>query len=66
VLVRELDAVTLGELATMLHLGLAPGSDWEPAAQRAVEALAAATQDPMARPLSEIVEELEEGDAELS
>ena len=62
VLARELDAVTLGELAAKLHLGLAPGSDWEPAAQRAVEELAAAAQDPMSRPLSEIVQELEEGD----
>ena len=63
VLARGLNAVTLGELAATLHLGLAPGADWEPAAQRAVEALAAAAQDPMARPLAEIVKEFAEGDA---
>ena len=63
VLARDLNAVTLGELAATPHLGLAPGADWEPAAQRAVEALAAAAQDPMARPLAEIVKEFAEGDA---
>ncbi|MEE8505120.1 MAG: YihY family inner membrane protein, partial [Kiloniellales bacterium] len=63
VLARDLDAVTLGELAAVLHLGLAPGADWEPAAQRAVEGLAAAAADQMARPLGEIVKELEKWDA---
>ncbi len=63
VLARDLDAVTLGELAATLHLGLAPGADWEPAAQRAVEALAVAVADPMARPLAEIVKALEETDS---
>ena len=62
VLARDLDAVTLGDLAATLHLGFAPGADWDPAAQRAVEALAAATQDSMARPLGEIVKELEDDD----
>ncbi len=63
VLARDLDAVTLAELAATLHLGLAPGADWEPAAHRAVEALAAAAADPMARPLGEIVRNFEEPDA---
>ena len=62
VLARDLDVVTLGDLAAVLHLGLAPGADWDPAAQRAVEALVAATQDPMARPLAEIVKDFEEVD----
>ncbi len=51
------------EFEAKLHLGLAPGPDWEPSAQRAVEALAAATQDPMARSLAEIVKEAEEAGA---
>jgi len=63
VLSRDLNAVTLGDLAATLHLGLAPGADWEPAAQRAVEGLAGATSDQMARPLSEIVGEMGAGDA---
>jgi membrane protein len=63
VLARDLNAVTLGELAATLHLGLTPGPGWEPAAQRAVEALAAATQDPMARPLAAMIKEFEEEDA---
>ncbi len=63
VLARDLNAVTLDDLTAVLHLGLAPGTDWEPAAERAVEALAAATRDPMARPLAEIIEEFEEQDA---
>jgi hypothetical protein len=54
VLARDLDAVTLGELAAVLHLGLAPGADWEPAAQGAVEGLAGAVTDDMARPLGAI------------
>ncbi len=58
-----MDAVTLGDLAATLHLGLAPGADWEPAAQFAVEGLAAAAQDSMSRPLDEIVKDLEEGEA---
>ncbi len=61
VLARDLDAVTLGDLAATLHLGLAPGADWEPAAQRAVEELAGAAADQMARPLGEIVRNFEEG-----
>jgi len=63
VLAQDLNAVTLGDLAATLHLGLAPGADWEPAAQRAVEELAATAAGQMARPLGEIVEELEDGDA---
>ena len=47
----------------MLHLGLAPGADWEPAAQRAVEALADAATGQMARPLAEIFKELRNWDA---
>ena len=62
VLARDLNAVTLDDLTAVLHLGLAPGADWEPAAQHAVEALAAATQDPMARPLAEILKELGDGE----
>lgn len=62
-LARDLNAVTLDDLTAVLHLGLAPGADWEPAAQHAVEALAAATQDPMARPLAEILKDFEEEDA---
>jgi membrane protein len=54
VLARDLDAVTLGELAALLHLDLAPGADWEPAAQGAVEGLAGAVTDDMARPLGAI------------
>ena len=60
VLARDLDAVTLGELAAVLHLGLAPGVDWEPAAQRAVEGLAGAAADNMARPLGELFKDFEE------
>jgi hypothetical protein len=60
VLARDLDAVTLGELAAVLHLGLAPGADWEPAAQRAVAGLAGAVADDMARPLGGIFKEFEE------
>ena len=63
VLARDLDAVTLGELAATLHLGLAPGAHWEPAAQHAVEGLAAAAADQMARPLGEIVQEIEAPDS---
>ena len=66
-LARDLDAVTLGELAAVLHLGLAPGADWVPAAQRAVEDLAGAAANNMARPLGELFkdfEESEEGDDE--
>jgi membrane protein len=59
VLARDLNAVTLDDLAATLHLGLAPGADWEPAAQRAVEDLAAAATGQMARPLGEIVKESE-------
>ena len=62
VLARDLNAVTLDDLTAVLHLGLAPGADWEPAAQHAVEALAAATQDPMARSLAEILKELGDGE----
>lgn len=65
VLARDLDAVSLGELAAVLHLDLAPGADWVPAAQRAVEELAGAAAHNMARPLGELFkdfEELEEGD----
>jgi membrane protein len=62
VLARDLETVTLGDLAAVLQLGLAPGADWEPAAQRAVEGLAAAAQDSMARPLAEIVKGFEEED----
>ena len=60
VLARDLDAVTLGELAAVLHLGLAPGVDWEPAAQRAAEGLAGAAADNMARPLGELFKDFEE------
>ena len=63
VLSRDLETVTLGDLAATLHLGLAPGADWEPAAQRAVEGLAAAATDHMARPLGDIVRELDVGGA---
>ncbi len=60
VLARDLDAVTLGELAALLHLGLAPGADWEPAAQGAVEGLAGAVTDNMARPIGELFKDFEE------
>ena len=66
VLARDLDVVTLGDLAAVLDLGLVPGADWEPAAQRAVEELAAATTGQMDRPLGEIVKELKEAEAEPS
>ena len=60
VLARDLDAVTLGELAAVLHLDFAPGADWEPAAQRAVARLAGAAADDMARPLGGIFKDIEE------
>lgn len=66
VLARDLDAVTLDDLVTVLHLGLAPGADWDPSAQRAVEALAAAAADQMASRLGEIVKDGRKPDPERS
>jgi len=63
VLARDLETVTLAELSAVLHLGLAPGTDWEPAAQRAVEALVAATHDPMTRSLAAIIKDFKTPDA---
>jgi DNA-binding IscR family transcriptional regulator len=66
VLARDLDAVTLDDLVAVLHLGLAPGADWDPAAQRAVEALAAAAAGQMASRLGEIVKDVRKPDAARS
>ena len=51
VLARDLDAVTIADLAEVLDLGFAPGADWEPAARAAVEDLAAAAEPPLRRSL---------------
>jgi membrane protein len=61
VLARDLDAVTLADLAEVLDLGLAPGADWEPVARAAVEDLATAAEAPMGRSLGALFEEIEGG-----
>jgi len=43
VLARDLDTVDLAALAEVLNLGLAPGEGWMPAAQSAIDGLAAAS-----------------------
>ncbi len=57
ILARDLDAVMLEDLAAVLGLALRPGPDWEPAAQGAVEGLAAAAEAPMRRSLSAVLGE---------
>jgi membrane protein len=53
-LARDLASVTLGDVATDLALGLAPGPGWPEAAQSAMEGLASATQPPLARTLADL------------
>ena len=60
VLARDLDGVTIADLAEVLHLGLAPGVDWEPAAEAAVEELAAAAEAPLRHSLGALFAELSE------
>jgi membrane protein len=61
VLCRDLDEVTMGDLADALDLGLAPGHGWHPSAEVAVAALHDSLKEVRARPISQV---LEEGDAE--
>jgi membrane protein len=56
-LARDLDTVTIADLAEVLDLGFAPGVDWEPAARAAVEDLAAATEAPMRHSLGALLAE---------
>ncbi len=60
ILARDLDSVTLADLSEVLHLGLAPGVDWEPAARAAVEELAAAAEVPLRHSLGGLFAELSE------
>ena len=60
VLARDLDRVTIADLAEVPHLGLTPGMDWEPAARAAVEELAAAAEAPLRHNLGALFAELSE------
>ena len=62
VLCRDLDEVTLGELAEALHLGLAPGQGWHPAATTAVAALQDSLRVQQGRSIAEV---LNSGDTEV-
>ena len=60
VLAWDLTALTLGELATMLHLGLDPGEGWPKPAEQAAAGLAAAGQEQLDRSVAELLTESEE------
>ncbi len=55
VLCRDLDEVTLGDLARALDLGLMPGRGWHPAAESAVAELAETLETSQARSLAEVL-----------
>lgn len=56
VLCRDLESVTLGELALSLDLALAPGHGWHPAAEAAVSRLEAEVRDPLGRSLADLLD----------
>ncbi|MFQ5775403.1 MAG: YihY family inner membrane protein [Kiloniellaceae bacterium] len=61
VLCRDLDAVTLGDVAQALDLPLAPGPGWHPAAQAVVAGLAEAGERHMARSVAALLAEAAQG-----
>ncbi len=67
VLGRDLDTVTLADLAETLGLNPDPGDGWPPVAQAAADAVAAAARGEMSRSLTEVFAATDDlGDAEAA